>query len=459
MSGQPVVGGSPLPPAPPPLPFKTDVDFNESRQLEINLVAWICTGVAIAVVFFKLFVRARVTKIVGWDDFFIFLSLALSIIASAFVSYSVHLGFGRHTIAVAMEPDGPERLVNTAMWQQLGYRDTRGYPAFNIGAFSFPNISIAILVVRLLDPWTARARALYAMVIVQVIIALISVIIVFKQCQPTAKVWNKQLPGTCWSPDVLNNFSYFLSAYTTLTDIVLAVVPISSFWSLQMRPNTKVGVCIMMGLTLLSAVVTVVKATYLSLFNDQTDPLFDVAPLVIWGLIEQNVVIVAACIPTLRPFFHKVWKGEKSSGAHSGGHSSGVSGSKLSGSTFFSSSRNNKHHRKLDDSVLDFDPRDLEAQEGHDHDLVVLEQIGGGRKGGDSADMLRVGTAVATEPADDAAADYDDESNSSQKGIWRTLHVNMEWDAESQKGEARAALPLCARYSRQQQLRLHVGAD
>jgi hypothetical protein len=30
-----------------------------------------------------------------------------------------------------------------------------------------------------------------------------------------------------------------------------------------------------------------------------------VVPLVQWGLIEQNVVLVAACIPTLRPFFHK----------------------------------------------------------------------------------------------------------------------------------------------------------
>lgn len=147
-----------------------------------------------------------------------------------------------------------------------------GHPAFNIGAFSFPNISIAILVVRLLDPWPARARALYAMVVVQVVLALVSVVIVFKQCQPTAKVWNKQLPGTCWSPDLLNDFSYFLSAYTTLTDIVLAVVPISTFWRLKMRTKTKVGVCIMMGLTLLSAVVTVVKATYLSLFNDQSDP-------------------------------------------------------------------------------------------------------------------------------------------------------------------------------------------
>ncbi|KAK8097198.1 hypothetical protein PG999_013142 [Apiospora kogelbergensis] len=407
MSGQPLTGS--LPP-PPPLPFRTDVDFNENRQVEIHLVAWICTTIAILVVALKLFARARIVKMIGWDDFFIFLSMALSIIASAFVSYSVTLGFGRHTIAVAIESDGPERLVNTAMWQQLGYRE---FP-FNIGAFSFPNISIAILVVKLLDPWPARTRALYAMVIVQVVLAMISIIIVFRQCQPTAKVWNKQLPGTCWNPDVLNNYSYFLSAYTTLTDIVLAVVPISAFWKLQMPTNTRVGLCIMMGLTLLSAIVTIVKATYL---------MFDVVPLVIWGLIEQNVVIVAACIPTLRPFFHKAFKGERSSGKRSegSGGSSGTLGSKLGSSTFFSHPRSRQNHRRLDDSVLDYDPREDEPHgqsHNHDpHDAIVLEPV-----------------AQDTSPEARAGLDEDcAESNSSQKGIWRTLQVNMEWDAEAQQ--------------------------
>lgn len=45
----------------------------------------------------------------------------MSIIAAAFVSYSVTLGLGRHTEAVIAEY-GPERLVLTAKWQILGYR-------------------------------------------------------------------------------------------------------------------------------------------------------------------------------------------------------------------------------------------------------------------------------------------------------------------------------------------------
>lgn len=141
-----------------------------------------------------------------------------------------------------------------------------------IGAFSFPNISIAILIVHLLDPNPLRARLLYTMVIFQVIFAMVSVFIVFFQCSPTSKLWNLSIEGTCWSSDIFDDFNYWVSAYTTMTDIVLAVVPITAFWQLQMPFSTRLSTCIMMGLTLLSAIVTIVKATYLNLFTDHTDP-------------------------------------------------------------------------------------------------------------------------------------------------------------------------------------------
>jgi hypothetical protein len=136
------------------------------------------------------------------------------------------------------------------------------------------------------------------MVILQVIIATISTFIVFFQCSPTKALWDPSVNGKCWRPSVLNDFSYFLSAYTTMTDFVLAIVPISVFWRLNMRQSTKIGICIMVGLTMLSAIVTIIKATYLHLFTDRTDPrklpallraganskVYNVVTLVNWGL-------------------------------------------------------------------------------------------------------------------------------------------------------------------------------
>jgi hypothetical protein len=110
------------------------------------------------------------------------------------------------------------------------------------------------------------------MTILQIIFAMITVVLAFAQCRPTKKLWEKTVPGDCWSPNVLNYFSYWLCAYTTVTDVVLAIVPVAAFWRLQMKRSTKVGLCILMSMTMLSAIVTIIKGTYLHLFTGTADP-------------------------------------------------------------------------------------------------------------------------------------------------------------------------------------------
>lgn len=120
--------------------LNTDVDLSESRAIQINVVGWVCTGIAIATTSLKIFTRIEIVKQPGWDDVFIFFSLvsifptrscvintadfidqALSIIATALVSYSVTLGLGRHTAAVIAE-HGIEGTIMTAKWQIIAFR-------------------------------------------------------------------------------------------------------------------------------------------------------------------------------------------------------------------------------------------------------------------------------------------------------------------------------------------------
>lgn len=63
-----------------------------------------------------------------------------------------------------------------------------------------------------------------------------------------------------------------MTAYTILVDVVLAVMPIRVFWKLQLPRKKKILLSVMMSLTLLSAIITTVKATYLYLFTDTEDP-------------------------------------------------------------------------------------------------------------------------------------------------------------------------------------------
>lgn len=148
------------------------------------------------------------------------------------------------------------------------------HSAFNILAYSLPNVAILILIERIVGYTETVSRAfLRGVVVIQLILAFVSVIIIFVQCQPTAYTWDQTIEGgKCWDPNVFNYTSYVVSAVTAFTDLVLAVVPISAFWKLQMKLHQKIEMAVMLGLTLISAIFTVVKATYLPLFNDRVDP-------------------------------------------------------------------------------------------------------------------------------------------------------------------------------------------
>lgn len=81
---------------------------------------------------------------------------------------------------------------------------------FGIMAYSFPNISIAILLERLLSPNKLRAIFLYSVAISQCVIAGISCILLFAQCTPTEYLWNPTIKATCLSAGTLSRYSYFV---------------------------------------------------------------------------------------------------------------------------------------------------------------------------------------------------------------------------------------------------------
>lgn len=91
-------------------------------------------------------------------------------------------------------------------------------------------------------------------------------------------------------------------AYSAFTDIFLAVVPATVFWKLQLKTKTKINLCLLMGMTAVAAICAVVKTTKLNELANLSDFTYATVDLIIWATVEANVIIIAACIPTLRPF-------------------------------------------------------------------------------------------------------------------------------------------------------------
>lgn len=81
---------------------------------------------------------------------------------------------------------------------------------FGIMAYSLPNISVAIVLNRIIAPSRYFRMTIYTVAIAQSIIAAISCILLFAQCTPSEHLWNPTVAATCMPSSVITGYSYFV---------------------------------------------------------------------------------------------------------------------------------------------------------------------------------------------------------------------------------------------------------
>lgn len=102
------------------------------------------------------------------------------------MTVSVRYGLGTHQNLLP-----PDRIVNTNLWSWIGQV---------IAILDLVIARIAVIAFLLTIQTGTRSKGrylLYAVGATQAIINVIEVALIFKQCTPTAKLWNSNLPGTC----------------------------------------------------------------------------------------------------------------------------------------------------------------------------------------------------------------------------------------------------------------------
>lgn len=81
---------------------------------------------------------------------------------------------------------------------------------FGIMAYSLPNISVAVFLVKIINPTRWQRLSLLGLTIAQSIIAGISCILLFAQCNPSRALWDIRVKATCLPERVLTDYSYFV---------------------------------------------------------------------------------------------------------------------------------------------------------------------------------------------------------------------------------------------------------
>ncbi|KAI4858816.1 hypothetical protein F4820DRAFT_441582 [Hypoxylon rubiginosum] len=239
----------------------------------------------------RMYTRAVIIKKIGWDDWIMVIAVVLAVITDIIVTLMVHYGVGRH--AFYLEED---QRVNAIYMIWLSV-------PFSPGSAAFGKVSIALFLMRLINRNRRQALFLWGLIFLLVVVNLVLIVITFAQCTPVTYLWDRVRnvsQGTCWAPTVQQYYGYFQGAFSAWSDLVLALFPILIIWNLQMPLKTKLGIGFLMSLGAIAAAAAAVKTAELRNLSTP-DFTWDAVLLVYWFLAENWIIIICACVPTIKP--------------------------------------------------------------------------------------------------------------------------------------------------------------
>ncbi|TFB07666.1 hypothetical protein CCMA1212_000243 [Trichoderma ghanense] len=259
----------------------------------IAAVALSVTSLAFIALCLRMYVRMRITKAVGLDDWLI---IASWIGACGYTSATVvQTKWGLGLIELDSMPD--ENLLNFG--KVLFHHGSPyplptqyiGAPFYVLGIWGFKT-SLLVSYVRLV-PGTYRLIPISIAVIVTM--AHIAFMLVFLfLCIPVEKQWEPLVPGHC--ADAVPFYLTF-SSITIVFDVTTLILPFPVLLKLQMKTRRKVALLCLFALGLFVTIVQIIRIqTIRNLAN-----YLDSASAIKWSIVETAVGIVIACVPTLAP--------------------------------------------------------------------------------------------------------------------------------------------------------------
>lgn len=213
--------------------------------------------------------------------------VATTIQVALFVSAIPH-GAGRHNYYVSQ--DDQVKASRLLFLSQLPW----GW------GVALGKISISLLLLRLKTSPGWRVF-LHAMIAVQVASALCLNTIQLARCRPISAAWRFDTEATqCLRVRVMHIAMYTNGAIAVITDVMLALTPLTFLRSIRRSTRERSVIATLMGLGLVAAAGAVVRMTLMRTYGQTGDILWDCVALITWSVVEAQLGIVAACVPCLK---------------------------------------------------------------------------------------------------------------------------------------------------------------
>ncbi|KAI1761230.1 hypothetical protein GGR53DRAFT_469520 [Hypoxylon sp. FL1150] len=258
----------------------------------LNAVPWVLGSLVIIVCTVRLWGRVYVLHQTGWDDFFMVLGALSAIVSSALVTVAVSHGLGRHQSDIKDLHDLSEAMKYTIL-----------APVISIISSSSSKISIFIFLLRLMGMTAKRWHIyfLWGVCILMVVINIVAITLMCLSCDPTAPQDEKSLDVLCQNPTIQVYGGTIQAAYNALVDVILAVFPMTFITRLNISRRMKIGLCFMMGGSVVATAATIAKAYLRKNVANHQDITWFWAPVTLLYTVEMDVIIIVGTIPSLWP--------------------------------------------------------------------------------------------------------------------------------------------------------------
>ncbi|EPE30124.1 CHP3 [Glarea lozoyensis ATCC 20868] len=268
------------------------IDLTEDRRDLLLISTWLWTAIAAVFVAGRYYCRIKLMRAVWWDDWMILVSVCCSVAVSVIWTMYANAGGCRHQQSLTK----PEQVIVFRL-------NFLSHPWCIIGLLT-GKLSVAFLILRFQSPTRWRTRLIIGLCAPLVLMVMVNVTVIFTQCRPVQFLWDKDKGGKCIDPIISPTIGKVVGSYMAFLDLALAAIPVQMIWNLQMVKSKKIAICCLLSTGVSAFGFAVVKVTSLGHIANRTDLTWATVLLFVWNVYEMNVVIIAACIPTLVPLFH-----------------------------------------------------------------------------------------------------------------------------------------------------------
>ncbi|KAH7304529.1 integral membrane protein, partial [Stachybotrys elegans] len=260
----------------------------ESRSLDVQLAAILCTAFLMPIVLARFYSRWSVLGKLVMDDYMTLVALLAHLAAAGIEIASAHKGFGKHYWHV--NPESGTLLLQLFWIVQMLY----------IIILTFTKLAILFFLGRVFVTAGFRlAVRLFATFLGST--CIVFVLVVAFQCSPVSAVWDRYLEGNdrkCLNVTVA---SYALAALNILQDVLLLLLPIPWVMRLQLDLRKRIGVIVAFGLGSFACITSMIRAQHLVKFSKTLDSTWDNVDVVIWSIIEIFTALLCGSLPVIWP--------------------------------------------------------------------------------------------------------------------------------------------------------------